>query len=227
MSLLDAIRDPDEAARAGGLLLGVAVGIVSDNQDPQGLARVKVRMPWLAPDAESDWAKIAALYAGGDRGTVWLPEVDDEVLLGFEHGDVNRPYVLGALWNARSKPPETNADGHNDVKVVRSRSGHTVTLCDGDGRERVEVRSKGGHRVELSDATGAETVTVSDGSGRNVLTLETQGGGLVTLKAGLKVAIEAPEVEIKAQRFTVAAQAMASVEASGPLTLRGAVVNIN
>lgn len=226
MSLLDAIRNPDEAARASGLLAGVAIGIVSNNQDPQGLARVKVRMPWLAADAESDWIKTATLYAGADRGSVWLPEVDDEVLLAFEHGDVNYPYVLGALWNGRSKPPEANAAGGNHIKVVRSRSGHAVTFCDEDGRERVEIRSKGGHRIELSDAAGAETVTVSDGAGRNVLTLESQGG-LVTLKAGLKVAIEAPEVQIKAQRFTVVAQAMASVEASGPLTLRGAVVNIN
>ena len=211
MSLLDVIRDPEAAARAGGQITGVAVGIVTDNRDPEGLARVKVRMPWLAADAESDWVKIATLYAGDGRGSVWLPELDDEVLLAFEHGDVNYPYVIGALWNTQAKPPETNADGQNNVKLVRSRSGHAVTLRDEAGRETVEIRSKGGHRIELSDAAGAERVTISDHTGRNILTLESMGG-LVTLKAGLRLSVEAPQVEITA---------------TGPLTLRGAVVNIN
>ncbi len=228
MSLLDEIQDPDEAVRAGRRINGVAVGVVTDNHDPQGLARVKVRMPWLAPDAESDWVKIAALYAGAGRGSVWLPEVDDEVLLAFEHGDVNHPYVIGALANARAKPPETNADGRNNVKTIRTRSGHVLTFGDDarNGKERVEIRSSGGHRIELSDATGAETVTVSDKSGRNILTLESLGDR-ATLKAGMRLALEAPEVAITAQRFTLSAQVNASVEASGPLTLRGAVVNIN
>jgi len=211
VSLLDVIRDPEAAARAGGRIAGVAVGVVTDNRDPEGLARVKVRMPWLAADAESDWVKIATLYAGADRGSVWLPEVEDEVLLAFEHGDVNYPYVIGALWNTQAKPPEANADGRNNVKLVRSRSGHSVTLRDEAGRETVEIRSQGGHRIELSDAAGAETVTISDGTGRNILTMESMGG-LVTLRAGLRLVIEAPQVEITA---------------TGPLTLRGAVVNIN
>jgi uncharacterized protein involved in type VI secretion and phage assembly len=211
VSLLDVIRGPEEAARAEGQISGVAIGIVTDNRDPEGLARVKVRMPWLAADAESDWVKIATLYAGADRGSVWLPEVDDEVLLVFEHGDVNYPYVVGALWNTQAKPPEANADGQNNVKLVRSRSGHAVTLRDEAGRETVEIRSKGGHRIELSDAAGAERVTISDHTGQNILILESMGGQ-VTLKAGLRLSIEAPQVEIAA---------------TGPLTLRGAVVNIN
>jgi uncharacterized protein involved in type VI secretion and phage assembly len=211
VSLLDAIQDPQEAARAGARLNGVAIGIVSDNHDPDGLGRVKVRMPWLASDAESHWAKIATLYAGADRGSFWLPEVEDEVLLAFEHGDVNHPYVIGALWNTQSKPPEDNADGRNNIKLIRSRSGHAVTLSDKAGSETVEIRSKGGSRIELSDAAGAEKVTISDGTGRNILTLESTGG-IVTLKAGLRLSIDAPQIEITA---------------SGPLTLRGAVVNIN
>ena len=83
--------------------------------------------------------KIATLYAGADRGSVWLPEVDDEVLLAFEHGDVNYPYVIGALWNTQAKPPETNANGRNDVKLICSRSGHAARL-----RESVEVTVTGG-----------------------------------------------------------------------------------
>jgi uncharacterized protein involved in type VI secretion and phage assembly len=228
MSLFDAISDPDEKVQAGRRVSGVALGIVSNNRDPKSLARVKVRMPWLAPDAESDWIQIATLYAGGGRGSVWLPEVDDQVLLAFEHGDINSPYVIGALWNEQAKPPETGAGGHNDIKTIRSRSGHAVTFCD-DGpnkRERVEIRSKGGHRIELSDAEGSETVTVSDRSGGNVLTLETSANR-ATLKARGTITIEAPEVAIVAQRFTVTAETTnvtgAAVSIEGETNIVGAV----
>ena len=228
MSLLDEIQDPEEAVRAARRVNGVAAGVVTDNRDPEGLARIKVRMPWLAADAESHWVKVATMYAGDNRGSVWLPEVDDEVLLAFEHGDIDHPYVIGALYNSTSKPPEANADGRNDVKTIRTRSGHVLLFGDDarNGRERIEIRSKSGHRIELSDATGSETVTISDKSGQNILTLVSQNNH-ATLKAGLKITLEAPQVEIKTQRFSVTADATASVEASGPLTLRGAVVNIN
>jgi uncharacterized protein involved in type VI secretion and phage assembly len=228
MSLLDVLHDPEEGVRAGRRINGVAVGTVTDNHDPQGLARVKVRMHWLAADAESDWIKVAGVYAGDGRGSVWLPEVKDEVLLAFEHGDVNYPFVIGALYNGPSKPPEANADGKNNVKTIRSRSGHVVTFGDDgqNGRERLEIRSKSGHRIELSDATGSEKVTISDKSGQNILTMESTSNE-VTLKAGMKITLDAPQIEIKTQRFTVTANATASIQASGPLTLRGAVVNIN
>lgn len=226
MSLLDIIQDPDEPVRAGRRIDGVAVGIVTDNRDPDGLARVKVQMPWLGPDAETDWVKLATLYAGDGRGSVFLPEVGDEVLLAFEHGDVNYPYVIGVLWNTGAQPPESNAAGGNDTKLIRSRAGHVLEFSDHAGGEKVSIRSQGGHLVELSDAPGAARITISDGSGSNILTLETTPG-TVTLKAGLRIALEAPEVAITAQRFSVSAQVMGSIEATGPLTLRGAIINLN
>ena len=96
-------------AEASGRIYGVVVGIVTANQgDPDGLGRVKVRFPWLASDAESAWARIATLMAGNKRGSFFLPEVEDEVLVAFEHGDLRYPYILGALWNGKDKPPDTN-----------------------------------------------------------------------------------------------------------------------
>ena len=122
MSLTDLLLDDREEIERGRRVNGVAVGIVTDNHDPEGLGRVKVRFPWLGEGVESDWCKVASFMAGDGRGAVFLPEIEDEVLVAFEQGDVNFPYVIGALWNSSDRPPETNADGRNDVRKIRSRS---------------------------------------------------------------------------------------------------------
>src|SRR5215510_12918555 len=95
---------------ATGRVYGVVIGTVTDNKDPGGLGRVKLRFPWLVEDDESDWAPLATLMAGNQRGSFFLPEVDDEVLVAFFHGDPRYPFVLGSLWNGQDKPPATNAD---------------------------------------------------------------------------------------------------------------------
>ena len=139
---------------AGGMY-GVLVGVVTNNEDPDGLGRVKVRFPWLAGDdvaAESNWARVATPMAGPDRGLYFLPEVDDEVLVAFEHGKVEFPYVLGALWNGTDAPPETN-DGANDRRTIKSRSGHVITLDDTDGAEKIEITdSSGNNSIVISTA---------------------------------------------------------------------------
>lgn len=228
MSLLDLLDNDGGQARPVRRIDGVVVGVVSDNRDPQQLARVKLRLPSLAAGVETDWVKIATLYAGGDRGTVFLPEIDDEVLVVFEHGDLNHPYVIGSLWNTRATPPEVNADGDNNLKIVKSRSGHTITFCDdaSGGAEKVEIRSNAGHVVTLSDASGAEEIVIQDKSGQNVITLKTQGN-VVSVQAGTKLTLEAPTVEIKAQTFSLSADATASLTANASLSLRGMPIELN
>jgi uncharacterized protein involved in type VI secretion and phage assembly len=108
---------------------GVVVGIVTNNKDPDNLHRVKVRFPWLSNDVESHWARVAAPMAGKNRGAYFLPEVDDEVLVAFEHGQVDHPYVVGSLWNGKDNAPESNADGENNHRTLRSRSGLTISLA--------------------------------------------------------------------------------------------------
>ncbi len=88
-----------EAESRNSRINGVVIGIVTNNNDPQGMGRVRVRFPWRGDDDESYWARVATMMAGKDRGTFFLPEVDDEVLVAFDHGDINHPYVIGALWN--------------------------------------------------------------------------------------------------------------------------------
>ena len=111
-------------------IYGVVVGIVTNNNDPEGLGRVKLSFPWRDCEQESYWARIATMMAGNERGTYFLPEVEDEVLVAFERGDINEPYVIGMLWNGKDKPPGDNSDGKNNVKKIKTKNGHELVFSD-------------------------------------------------------------------------------------------------
>jgi uncharacterized protein involved in type VI secretion and phage assembly len=153
--------------------------------------------------------------AGAERGTYFLPEEGDEVLVAFENGDINYPYVLGGLWNGGAPPPETN-DGANDVRTVHSRSGHELRFDDADDGG-VELTTSAGHRVTLEDGSGGG-VTIEAGDSGSTIELDANGG--VTLTAGSELSISAPTIELSGQGNV-------TVEASGVLTLKGAVIQLN
>jgi uncharacterized protein involved in type VI secretion and phage assembly len=137
---------------SAGRVYGVVVGVVTNTDDPDALARVKVSYPWLGDDAESPWARVVTPMAGSSHGLVARPEVGEEVMVLFEHGDMRFPYVIGAVWNAANTPPEhRGADGDNNVRMIRSRSGHEIMLDDTSGSEKIViVDSSERHRIELS-----------------------------------------------------------------------------
>ncbi len=141
-------------------IAGVAIGIVTNNQDPDRLGRVKVKFPWLSDEDESAWARMVTPMAGKERGLYFLPEVDDEVLVAFEHGDLRSPYVLGALWNGKDLPPVTNDDGKNNIRAIASRSGHVIRLNDEDGKEKIEIIDKSGKNSLVFD-TASHTIRLS------------------------------------------------------------------
>lgn len=154
--------------RSGGgarKMRGLAVGLVSNISDPDKLGRVKVKFPWLADDLESNWARVAGWYAGGSRGTMFVPEVGDEVMCAFDNGDPNHPYVVGAVWNGKHKPHQpANADGANDHKWFKSRQGHDLEFLDTDGGEQIRlVDSAKKHSIVLD--TAADTITAEAKSG--------------------------------------------------------------
>ena len=140
----------------------ITVGIVTDNVHNEGPTgetksyRVKVKFPWLSATDESFWARVAAPMAGHDRGTYFLPEVDDEVLVVFEHGDVRFPYVIGSLWNGRDKAPADNGDGKNNLRVIKSRSGHLIKLNDTSGKETMEIVDASGKNSIVIDTAHVE-----------------------------------------------------------------------
>lgn len=154
----DDLRDGWPAGPRGGLT-GVSVGVVTDNADPDGLGRVRVRLSWLPSDEASWWARVAAPMAGKQRGVYFLPEVGDEVLVAFEHGRPDRAYVLGSLWNGADRPPLTNDDKKNNLRTIRSRSGHELLFDDSEGAARIVLRDQAGdNKLEIDVANGTVTL---------------------------------------------------------------------
>ena len=200
---LDAIVDARVARGLGGRWYGVYPALVSDIKDPDGQGRVKVTLPW-SPDTGAAryeaWARLATLMGGNNRGSWFVPDLNDEVLVTFEGGDPRRPYVIGGLWNGNDAPPDSmDGSGNNYRKVLRSRNGVKITLDDTNGQEKMILETPGGQKVTLEDGPGA--VLIEDSNGNSVK-LETSG---ITVTASAKVTVNASLMEISASMLTVSA----------------------
>lgn len=194
---------------------GVAIAIVTNNRDPDGLGRVKVQLPWIADQAESDWARVVALMAGPGRGLYFLPEVNDEVLVAFEHGNPDSLYVLGALWNGKDKPPESNSDGKNNLRTIKSRSGHVIRLTDTAGEEKIEIIDKTAkNRIVISAKDNTITITADAD-----VTIQSTNGKLKLDGKGVEISSQAA-VKIEAS------QSM-DLKSGAQLNIKGQIVNIN
>lgn len=205
------LESPDQ----GGRFYGVTVGLVTNNQDPDGLGRVKVKFPWLSDQDESHWARVLTPMAGNDRGLYLLPEVDDEVLVAFEHGLAEFPYVLGALWNGKDNPPEANDDGKNNKRTLKSRSGHIIRLDDSEGEEKIEIIDK------------SEKNTIVISTKDNTLTI-TADADIVIQSSNGKLKMSANGVEIKSQaEVKIEASQNMDLKAGPQLNIKGSTVNIN
>jgi uncharacterized protein involved in type VI secretion and phage assembly len=189
----------DRLAVPGPAWPGVYVALVTDNEDPDGQGRVKVRLPW-SPDSDGQryeaWARLATLMAGAGRGTWFVPDVADEVLVAFEAGDPRRPFVVGALWNGSDDPPEAMSPG-NPKRTILTGKGVRVTLDDTDGQVSLLLETPGGQQVQLTDTPAG--VTIQDANGNSVTT----GPDGVTVSAAAQVSIKASTVEVNAGMVTV------------------------
>ena len=198
---------------------GVVVAIVLDNKDPSNLGRVKLQFPWRDGADQTSWVRMAVPMAGNDRGTYFLPEIGDEVLVSFEHGMIEMPFVIGALWNGKDKPPEANQNGKNDKRLIKSRSGHQIIFDDSSGNEKLQILTNAGHKIVLDDSSGSEKIEIIDKTGDNSIIMDSSQGS-ITLKSQTKVSVQAQMIEIKADSSI-------DIKASGNLTLKGAIVQIN
>jgi uncharacterized protein involved in type VI secretion and phage assembly len=220
MSLLDLLQDVGGGA-AGGKIDGVMVGIVTSNKDPDGLGRVRIRLPVRESNDESYWARVATLMAGKGRGSFFLPEVDDEVLVAFEQGNAEHPYIIGALWNGKDTPPEANSDGKNNIRKIRSRSGHEILFNDNAEarQEKVVIQTKAGHVITLDDTSGKEKIDITDKTGSNAITIDSNQNA-ITISSAMKLSIKSQVIEIEAQ-------GMMTLKANATLTIQGTLVKIN
>jgi uncharacterized protein involved in type VI secretion and phage assembly len=190
-------------------LNGVLPGLVVDNDDPDSQGRVKVRVQNRRAGSfdrdrnaarhephEELWARVATLMAGNNRGTWFIPDVGDEVLLAFDAGDSTRAYVVGALWNRTNPPPEF-MDARNDKKVLRSRNGLKITLNDVDGQEDLTLETPGGQKLVLRDGPGR--IHIADANSNSVA-FEAAG---IMVDASATVTVNAATVRIRAGAITV------------------------
>ncbi len=215
MSLLEVLQPAPDVSSGRDRSAGVVIGIVTNNQDPDGLGRVKLSFPWLDPEHESDWARLATPMAGPDRGVFFLPEVDDEVVVTFEHGDIRKPVVLGGLWNGQDKPPLDNGDGANNLRAIHSRSGLRITFDDSEGSEK----------IVLSDAEGKNQVVIDSASDTITITSDKD---IVLSAANGKIALEAKQLELAASESAKleAGQGL-DIEAGASLNINGSTINLN
>jgi len=199
--------------QADDRVFGVVVAIVTNNKDPDKLGRVKLRFPWLSDTDESNWARVVTPMAGKSRGLYLLPEVDDEVLVCFEHGRIDYPCVLGALWNGKDTPPGDNSDGKNNLRVLKSRSGHTITLDDTDGAEKIIIQDKTGKNMIQMDSAN-NTVEIASGKDLSIT-----AKGKITIKASADLAIECNKFALEAKTYEIKGT-NATLEATGGMAIK-------
>jgi phage baseplate assembly protein gpV len=230
----------DSPGSARGALSGLVVGVVTNNNDSDTLGRVKVALPWLAPNFETDWARVLQVSIGKSYGTLFVPDVGDEVLVGFEFGDVRRPFVLGGLINSNtdnemlSGAVKSLGFMSNVVKSgYVSRQGHRLLFDDDGGptgsTSAITLGTKDDKLgLKIDQTNGKLTLTCDPAppeshTPQGSLTIEAGQLGTIEIKtgAGGSVSIDGgAQLEIKAQ-------ASLKIESQGVLELQGTMIKLN
>ena len=217
--LYDLLTDERPSRR----MYGVAVGTVRELRDPLGLGRVRVTFPWVAADdedavvidendrrAHSYWARVATLMAGGGRGAYFVPDVGEEVLVAFEHGELDRPVIIGGLWYKDAKPPvEMDEGGENHIRGIYTRSKHKIELNDSSDKSSILIQdSTGNKRILIDTVNNKMEITVRDD-------IVISAGGNITITAGGKLKLEGNSIDVRADLEC-------KVEAGTALNVKGA-----
>jgi phage protein D/phage baseplate assembly protein gpV len=211
---------------SGPPIFGLVIAQVTSVKDPDKLGRVKLKFPWLSDTYESDWARVLQPGAGDKRGFLVLPEVDDEVLVAFEQGDVRWPYVLGGLYNGVDKPKDDSelidsGAGKVDRRWFMSRKGHTLSFDDGTDGGGILIET-GDSKHVLSLNAASPRIHVSS-SGDVVI----EAGGKVTIKAGSDMSLEAQSsLSLKAPQVSVTGDTKVEVKSSATMSVEGATVSV-
>lgn len=197
------------APKAGGLLpgaVGLHIGKVTDNEDPEGEQRVRVKMPFINPEDDGVWARIALADAGENRGLFFRPEIDDEVVLGFLFDDPRQPVILG-MFHSSNKVPPINPKNANFKKGYTSREQLKLTFDDevkevlvetpagnklfvSDEKTGISLEDQNGHRI----TTEPDAITIKD-SKSNEIHIDVNAG-IINIKSNSKVIVDAPQIEL-------------------------------
>ena len=220
---------------------GVMVGIVTNNKDPDGLARVKLKLPLREVEAETDWVRMTTLMGGKEMGSLFIPEVGDEVLVAFHLGEMRQPFVIGMLWSKKQPAPKGN--DKNDIRKFKSRAGHEIIFDDNDSKGLVTVKTKKGQIIELADEK--DTIKIAEQSGSNEIMIKggsaneisvTSGSSTITINSKGEITINSPKsLTIKSAQINIEASATLAIKAGasldlksdGMINIKGSMVKIN
>ena len=253
MSIYDVIGDD---LKNNKVFATLTVGIVTNLEDPEGIGRVKVKLTNRSTsDYETDWIRVLTPMSGSGWGMFFLPEVGDEVLVGFCDGDLCKPYVIGSLWSKEKVLPDTitvkENSPYNDIRMIKTKSGHTITFGDKEGEENIQITTKGGINLQMNDKDNlialsdkdnnnfvkfdinAGKITMSSKSiiellaGNSKATLDGNGNSL-SLECNGNLSIKGQQISIEGtSAVNIKGSGQASIESSGALSVKGAVVKLN
>ncbi len=232
----------------GGLVIGTVSNIVPDGAgaDAGNTYAVRVQFPSQSngDTEESHWARVSTLGAGKNRGIAWLPEIGDEVIVAFLHGDFNRPVILGTLWNGTNTSSYVNKDASgqysaagfsgkaeakkNDIRSWTSWLFHPLIYTHSDSEPRVALHSNGKHRIVLDDKSGALTIQIYDGSENNYILIDSTNNkitmeaktGDILIKAKNKIQLQCNTLETTSDDTKITAGANFTMNASANMTMK-------
>ena len=201
---------------------GVAVGTVINNNDCTGLGRVQVSLPWL-PETKP-WARVAVPMAGLGRGTFFIPQIGDEVLVAFNQGDDREVYIVGSLWNQQDRPPTrpstdpVNNDAVNK-RLIRTPLGHELEFDD--ARDSITIKSTKEHKISI----GREKIILETAGGLAKVSLEKHGK--ISIDAADSILLKAEEIKLEGNRVLIQAGGTVQVQGGSTCDIQAGMVKIN
>src|SRR5215831_8986492 len=210
---------------------GVVTGVVKSVEDPDQQGRVQISLPYLGGQNDSTWAPVATLMTGGGRGSWFMPEVGDEVLVAFNQEDVQHPFIIGFLWNGQDKPP--SKDISTKVRRLRTVSGHQIDFDDIDGEEKITITTNGGHKIKLDDTLGSTSVSINTSGNQEIklqdlppsVTIQTTGQNqIVVSDVPPGITISAPTGILNVSCMMANVTANSALNVNAPITIFEGVV---
>jgi uncharacterized protein involved in type VI secretion and phage assembly len=196
---------------------GVAVAVVVSNFDLTGQARVQIKLPWM-PGFEP-WARVVVPLSGPSRGIFVIPQVDDEVLVAFHHGDLREPYVLGGVWNGQDRPPaQAPIDAMNKI-LIKTPKGHEIEIDDLQQKITITTLTR------QSVVVDPQKIELSTSGGTAKATLQTTG--MVTLEGKVSLTLKAPKISIEGTTIDIKSNASTTINGGGQCEVKAGIVRIN
>jgi uncharacterized protein involved in type VI secretion and phage assembly len=212
----------ETAAQAGNAcdrrVDGVTIAKVINNVDGTGEGRVQVQLPWL-PDVRP-WARLSRL----DGGTYFVPQVGDEVLVGFNHGDIREPYVLGSLWNSKDRPPAEAPTDPKTKRLIRTPLGHEVEFDDAS--QSITIKSMRGHRITLGPEK-VEIATMDATGSKPTASITLDAAGSISIEADRKIELKTPSITIQGKVVEIKSDASMDINGGQACNIQASLVKIN